>query len=224
VIFPKDSPLILRDYDDSLPEGIESTSAASPCQSRESQDIGADNHRMTPECTQEGIIQEYVSAPIPSITSRQHDLQTSTADDDIVYDKPVIKQGRSLSVAGVKDDDIKVPGIVDLSALFDDPGYTKGLNLAGNDGDPKSSESQLPTQRKLSTHKRTSNLERSSAPKMQSLSVQMGRVPGMKSSINSLALLDYDDGELNELDPMIASCLRSPNLSDTDDEIVISEV
>jgi hypothetical protein len=223
VIFPKDSPLILRDYDASLPEGVES--AASPCQSRESQDIGADNHRMTPEGAQEGIIQEYVGAPTPSITSRQHDLQTGTADeDDVVYDKPVIKQGRSLSVAGVKDDDIKVPGIVDLSALFDDPGYTKGLNLAGSDGDPKNSESQLPTQRKLSTHKRTSNLESSSAPKMQSLSVQMGRVPGMKSSINSLALLDYDDGELNELDPMIASCLRSPNLSDTDDEIVISEV
>ena len=216
----------MRDFDASLPEDAES--AASPCQSRESQVSEADNHRMTPEGAQEGIIQEYHGALIPSIISHQHhDLQMSAVDeDDVVYDKPVIKQGRSPSLAGIRDDDIKVPGIVDLSALFDDPGYTKGLNLAGNDGDSKNSESQLPAhvQRKLSTHKHTSNLENSSAPKMHSLSVQMGRVPGMKSSIDSLALLDYDDSELNELDPMIASCLRSPNLSDSDDEIAISEV
>lgn len=175
---------------------------------------------MTPEGAQEGIIQEYVGVSIPSIISHQHDLQMSAVKDDVVYDKPVIKQGRSPSVTGIRDDDIKVPGIVDLSALFDDPGYTKGLNLAGNDGDSKNSESQLPVhvQRKLSTHKRTSNLESSS---VHSLSVQMSRVPGMKSSIDSLALLDYDD---SELDPTIASCLRSPNLSDTDDEIAISEV
>ena len=183
------------------------------------------HYRLTPEGAQEGIIQECVGGSIPSITLRQHDLQTSTAnDDDVVYDQPVIKQGKSSSAVGDKDggcDDIKVPGIVDLSALFDDPGYTKGLNLAGDGGDPKNGESQPPTQRKLSTQRRTSH---SNVPKMQTLSVQMTQMPGMKSSIDSLTLLDYDDSELNELDPMIASCLRSPNLSDTDDEITISEV
>ena len=113
-----------------------------------------------------------------------------------------------------------MPGIVDLTALFDDPGYTKGMMQAGNGGKSKNSESQIPTQQHLPLQR----LESSSAPKSQTLSVQMSRVPGMKSSIDSLALLDYDDSELNELDPMIASCLRSPNLSDTDDEIAISEV
>lgn len=182
---------------------------------------------MTPEGAQEGIIQECVGGSIPSITLRQHDLQTAADEDDVVYDQPVIKQGKSSSAGGVKDggcDDIKVPAIVDLTTLFDDPGYTKGLNLASDGGDSKNSESQLPIQRKVSTQKHTSNLGSSSAPKMQTLSVQMSRAPGMKSSIDSLALLDYDDSELNELDPMIASCLRSPNLSDTDDEIAISEV
>ena len=186
---------------------------------------------MTPEGAQEGIIQEFVGGLMPSISPRQHDLQTSAAagEDDVVYDKPVIKQGKGPSAGGgVKAggcDDIKVPAIVDLSTLFDDPGYTKGLNLAGEGGgDSKNSESQLPIQRKLSTQKRTSNSESSKSPKMHTLSVQMNRVPGMKSSIDSLALLDYDDSELSELDPMIASCLRSPNLSDTDDEIAISEV
>lgn len=182
---------------------------------------------MIPEGAQEGIIQECVGGSIPSITLRQHDLQTAADEDDVVYDQPVIKQGKSSSASGVKDggyDDIKVPGIVDLTALFDDPGYTKGLNLASDGGDSKNSESQLPIQWKVSTQKHTSNLGSSSAPKMQTLSVQMSRAPDMKSSIDSLALLDYDDSELNELDPMIASCLRSPNLSDTDDEIAISEV
>ena len=94
-------------------------------------------------------------------------------------------------------------GNFDLTELFDDPGYTTGglLNLT-----------------------QTSNLESSKSPKIHTLSVQMNRVPGMKSSIDSLALLDYDDSELSELDPMIVSCLRSPNLSDTDDETTTSEV
>lgn len=114
-----------------------------------------------------------------------------------------------------------MPGIVDLTALFDDPGYTKGMMLAGNDGNPKDgAECQQSRPQRLPLQ----NLESSSGPKMRSLSVQMSQAPGMKSSIDSLALLDYDDSELNELDPMIASCLRSPNLSDTDDEIAISEV
>ena len=107
----------------------------------------------------------------------------------------------------------------------------------GNSSDSGAKQSQLQLQLSTQEHTPSSadflaspfglplqHLGSSNASKMQTLSVQMGRVPGIKSSIDSLALLDYDDSELNELDPVIASCLKSPNLSDTDDEIAISEV
>ena len=106
---------------------------------------------MTPEGAQEGIIQEFVGGLMPSISPHQHDLQTSAAagEDDVVYDKPVIKQGKGPPAGGgVKAggcDDIKVPAIVDLSTLFDDPGYTKGLNLAGEGGgDSKTAKASYP--------------------------------------------------------------------------------
>ena len=229
--FPQDSPQrTLQEFDDSPPQG----ERASPSESSESR-TEAENQQMTPKGATRGI-QECTSVSTLSITLLQHDPQVT--DEDVVYDWPVIKQ-RNTSSPG--DDDIKLPGDVDPKTLFDDPGYTEGMIRAANGGNSDVSGSKLASQPRsqLPSTEHTpsspsglplqdAHLETTdpNAPKIKSQSVQLSQVPGMNSIIDSLALLNYDDSELNQLDPLIATCLRSPNLSDTstDDEIAISDV
>ena len=152
-------------------------------------------------------------------------------EQDVVYDQPIVLHKKQPPDGAENDDnDVDLEG-VDLRTLFDDPGYTKGM-MKQSQSHALSAQEYTPQTDLQAANSLTHNIQMHSnkvwedgaEPEMKTLSVQMGRVPVMKSSINSLSLLDYDDSELDELDPVIASCLRTPYLSDTDDEIAISEV
>ena len=183
-----------------------------------------ENYRLTPEGAQEGSSGRVSGHLQPSY-------------EDVVYDQPIVLQGKPSSGGAEYGDELELGG-VDPTKLFDDPSYTRGMMHTSTISNGCSSEhkqsqlqDQLPTQEHtpatnlLASHQHILSCDREldsgTGSEMQTLSVQ---VPGMKSSIDSLALFDYDDGELNELDPAIASCLRTPNISDTEDDIAISEV
>lgn len=166
-------------------------------------------------------------------------LTAMPADEDVVYDQPIVlhkKQSSDMAENDNDNDDIVDLKGVDPRMLFDDPGYTEGMLKQR-----QSQDLELPTQENtpgadltVANSKQLLTMGQevgkstdemlNTAPEMQTLLEQTGHLPGMKLSINSLSLLDYDENELNDLDPVIASCLRTPNLSDTDDEIAISKV
>ena len=169
----------------------------------------------------------------PKSTTR-HCNGVQPVDDDVLYDKPIISHGKPASGGEKDSDDVNLEG-VDPSTLFDDPGYTEGLRIIQGSQpstEPEVDEStntgsismQTSVPQLQRVQSKDPELEPGRVAETQSLSLQLGKVPGMKSSINSLQLLNFDDSELEELDPVVASCLRTPILSDTDDEIAISEV
>lgn len=163
------------------------------------------------------------------IEGQQHSLR-SAEDEEVVYDRPIISQG-------IGSNDIKLEGI-DPSTIFDDPGYTEGMMMHKNqpqnlpeDGHQPSNDLSLQQlvplkQATAVTHSEGSENGSTSGTieVVQTLSVQMSQAPAMKSSINSLSLLNFDEDELGDFDPVVASHFRTQTLSDTDDEIAISEV
>ena len=194
-------------------------------------EVDSERSQLTPEGVQELNRKQNDVQPNPFTTIH---CGIQAADEDVVYDQPIVlhkKQSSDMAENDNDNDDIIDLKGVDPRLLFDDPGYTEGmlkqrqsqdLELPAQENTPEAdlmaaNSIQLLTMEQqvgISTDK----------PEMQTLSEQTSRLPGMKSSINSLSLLDYDENELNDLDPVIASCLRTPNLSDTDDEIAISKV
>ena len=226
---PIDSPL--ADFtcaitDSSVPSVRVSVEGSSH-QSREAS-VDAESHWLKAS-VQEGSRESIVEAA-KSITLHHDGLQP--VDDDILYDKPIISHGKPSS-AGAKDsDDLKLDG-VDPRTLFDDPDYTKGMMQGSQPQQQPAEQNKTSDARAVSTQtfvplkreqRKAQELDPGREAETRSLSVQLGQVPDMKSSINSLELLNFDDSELDELDPMVASCLRTPIMSDTDDEIAISEV
>lgn len=153
-------------------------------------------------------------------------------DEDVLYDQPIISHRNQSSdeTENGDDNDVDLKG-VDPRMLFDDPGYTEGMlkqrdslglpaqeNTPGDDLLGANSLQLLTPGQQVG---RSTDEVLKTAPEMQTLSEKIGRVP---VSFNSLSLLDYGENELNDLDPVVASCLKTPNLSDTDDEIAISKV
>ena len=161
------------------------------------------------------------------IEGQQHSLR-SAEDEEVVYDRPIISQG-------IGSNDIKLEG-VDPSTIFDDPGYTEGMmmhknqpqNLSEDDHQPSndlSLQQLVPLKQATAVaHSEGSENGSGTVEVVQTLSVQMSQAPAMKSSINSLSLLNFDEDELGNFDPVVASYFRTQTLSDTDDEIAISEV
>ena len=191
-------------------------------------EMDSESSQLTPEGVQEGNREQYDVQPNPFTTIHP---RIQVEDEDVVYDQPIaLHKQQSSDMAENDNDNDEIVDLkdVDPRMLFDDPGYTEGMLKQR-----QSQDLELPTQENLMSKQLLTTGQQvgkstdgmlNTAPEMQTLSEQTSLLPGMKSSINSLSLLDYDENELSDLDPVIASCLRTPNLSDTDDEITISKV
>ena len=200
--------------------------------------VDTESTQPTPEGIQEGNREQNDVQPNPFIAIH-HGIQA--ADEEVVYDQPIILHNKQSSDTAENDNDnndiVDLKG-VDPRMLFDDPGYTEGmlkqrqsqdleLAVPAQENTPGADLMAVDSIQLLTTAQQvgqSTNEVLNTAPEMQTLSAQISHLPGMKSSNNSLSLLDYDENELNDLDPVNASCLKTPNLSDTDDEIAISKV
>lgn len=166
----------------------------------------------------------------------------SANKDEIVYDEPVIVTKKLEKNENIEAE-IGLKDIKDPTNLFDDPGYTRGLmatsqaemqasvnEVQSELGDvamqvpPKvyrpsvllfhgSSGRNLSTRVKLDSGGADRNILGGRKTEV-STPTQMKEKTGRKSRLDSIQILEYQDDELKELDPDIASCLISSDSSE----------
>ena len=119
---------------------------------------------------------------------------------EVLYDLPVVVVNKPA------DDNQR-----DLKNLFDDPGYTKGMmaaRLASDEPSPQApQDTSDETGFEIDDNDEFQAMAVSSVKPTDTLATQVN--PTLKLSVDSLALLDYQEDELGDLDPDIASCLMS---------------
>lgn len=147
-----------------------------------------------------------------AVYSRLNSKENSS-NVEALYDNPIV-------VANTKIDnqvEVHLKDITDPKHLFDDPGYTEGM-LAAMDKRERSNThayQNITIVGNIQTgihSEETSQIMEAPAvaidiEKTNTLALQVSKEPVMKLSVSSLSVLDYEQQELNDLDPDIASCL-----------------
>ena len=113
---------------------------------------------------------------------------------EVLYDLPVVVVSKPADGGNQKD----------LNNLFDDPGYTKGM-MAASSGSGPIAPQDAPEE--IEFENDDNEFQVMAVESTGTLAIQMN--PTLKLSVDSLALLDYQEDELDDLDPDIASCLMS---------------
>lgn len=125
---------------------------------------------------------------------------------EVLYDTPVVVVSKAMST----DPELHLRDFADPTHLFDDPGYTEGMMSA------KLAQKQSGGTHPYENITTGGNICGESVMDIDSsigitnrLAIQVESQPALMLSANSLSLLDYEEDELNDLDPDIASCLMT---------------